>query len=231
QRDDVRALIEAFSPDAMIFDEAHEYATWESQRSIAARELARTLPVGRRLAVTGTPTDSHPGEMANLMAITGQLESAFGSYGHYMQRYTTVDHFGKHKPLKKRLPELADMFRELWVKKTKAELLPHLKGKAHDWRLFDVSTTEYRKAHIEVIDNIIEKVGGAENIAQFDAEDIAEWADALGMGIMSPMFSAAGRSKIEPALDVIDTLMHQDDNSPLFVFAHHQDVINAQYHV
>lgn len=230
-REDVQAFIDQFSPDAVIFDEAHIFGTWDSQRSIAARDLARSIPVGRRLAVTGTPTESHPGEMANLLALTGQLEADFGSHGRYMARYTTVNRFGKEMPLKRRLPELAGKLKNLWVKKTKAELLPHLKGKAHDWRLFDVSTTEYRKAHREVIDTIIEKTGGAENIAQFDAEDIAEWADALGMGIMSPMFRAAGRSKIEPALDVIDTLMHQDDNSPLIVFAHHQDVINELYDV
>ncbi|GAA2036629.1 hypothetical protein GCM10009720_16550 [Yaniella flava] len=229
QREDVRELIAEFDPDAMIFDEAHEYATWESQRSIAARELARTLPVGQRLAVTGTPSDSHPGEMANPMAITGQLEARFGSYGNYMQRYTTVDHFGKHKPLKKNLPELADNLRELWVKKTKAELLPHLKGKDHDWRLFDVSTTEYRKAHVEVIDNIIEKVGGIDETAKMSPGDIEEFADTFGMGVMSPMFRAAGRSKIEPALGVIETLMRQDDSSPLIIFAHHQDVINELY--
>lgn len=226
QREDVRELISEFAPDAMIFDEAHEYSTWESQRSIAARELARTLPVGRRFAVTGTPSDSHPGEMANPMAITGQLEARFGSYGNYMQCYTTVDHFGKHKPLKKNLPELAGILRELWVKKTKAELLPHLQGKAHDWRLFDVSTTEYRKAHVEVIDNIIEKVGGIDDTAKMSPGDMEEFADTFGMGVMSPMFRAAGRSKIEPALGVIETLMHQDDSSPLIIFAHHQDVIN-----
>lgn len=226
QREDVRELIAEFDPDAMIFDEAHEYSTWESQRSIAARELARTLPVGRRFAVTGTPSDSHPGEMANPMAITGQLEARFGSYGNYMQRYTTVDHFGKHKPLMKNLPELAGILRELWVKKTKAELLPHLQGKAHDWRLFDVSTTEYRKAHVEVIDNIIEKVGGIDETAKMSPGDIEEFADTFGMGVMSPMFRAAGRSKIEPALGVIETLMHQDDSTPLIIFAHHQDVIN-----
>jgi hypothetical protein len=229
QRDDVRELIDTFSPDAMIFDEAHEYSTWESQRSIAARQLARNIPVGRRLAVTGTPTESHPGEMANLLAITGQLEAVFGSYGEYMDRYTTLDHFGKPRALKKRLPELARIMDTLWVKKTKAELLPHLQGKVHDWRLFDVSTTEYRKAHAEVIDNIIEKLGGVHEAAVLDDDDIADFADTFGMGIMSPMFRAAGRSKVEPALGVIETLMQQDDSSPLIIFAHHQDVINELY--
>src|SRR5699024_91609 len=134
----------------------------------------------------GTPTESHPGEMANLLALTGQLEAHFGSYGRYIARYTTVNRFGKEMPLQRKLPELAAKLGNLWVKKTKAELLPHLTGKTHNWRLFDVSTSEYRKAHVEVIDTIIQKAGGAENIAQFDASDIAEWADAFGMVIMSP---------------------------------------------
>src|SRR5699024_12409437 len=48
----------------IFFDEAHIFGTWDSQHSVAARDLARSIPVGRRLAVTGTPTESHPGEMA-----------------------------------------------------------------------------------------------------------------------------------------------------------------------
>ncbi|GAA4924975.1 DEAD/DEAH box helicase [Nesterenkonia rhizosphaerae] len=223
----VESVIADFEPDCLIVDEAHRFRTWDSQRSQAVRRLARSLPMGRRFAVTGTPMLAHPGEMANLLAITGQLETHFGSYGQFLDRYTKRNKFGQFKPNKKRLEELGEIMSELWVRKSKAELLPHLKGKIHDWRWVDVDLKSYRVSHGEIIDNVIEKWGGSSELASAPDEDLVSYAEQSGVGLLSPMRRAAGLAKVEAAVDLIAQMMTQDPDSPLIVFAHHTEVVDA----
>lgn len=224
KREDVRDLIEEFAADAFIVDEAHRFRTWDSQRSMAVRAVARSLPVGRRFALTGTPMLAHPGEMANLLAITGQLETEFGSYGAFMGRYTRLNPWGKIEPLRKKLPELGERMQHLWVMKSKAELMPDLLGKTHDWRYLDIDLKDYRAAHAEVIDTIIERFDGEDELAQASAAQLEEFIDASGLGLISPMRRAAGMSKAAETVEFVHQL-HAEDDSPIVVFAHHTDVI------
>ena len=224
KRDDVRDLIEDFAADTLIVDEAHRFRTWDSQRSMAVRAVARTLPVGRRFALTGTPMLAHPGEMANLLAITGQLETEFGSYGAFMGRYTRINPWGKVEPLRKKLPELGRRMDGLWVMKSKAELMPHLLGKTHDWRYLDIDLKDYRAAFAEVIETIIERFGGEDELAGASSAKLQDFIDASGLGLISPMRRAAGLSKTTEAVEFV-TQLHAEDDSPIVVFAHHTDVV------
>ena len=226
KRDDVRDFIDDFAADALIVDEAHRFRTWDSQRSMAVRAVARTLPVGRRFALTGTPMLAHPGEMANLLAITGQLETQFGSYGAFMDRYTRVNKWGSIEPLRKRLPELGQRMKSLWVMKSKAELMPHLLGKTHDWRYFDIDLKGYREAFAEVIETIIERFGGEDELAEASGARMQEFIDSAGLGLISPMRWAAGMSKTAETVEFVSQL-HAENDSPIVVFAHHTDVVES----
>lgn len=169
---------------------------------------------------------AHPGEMANLLAITGQLETEFGSYGAFMDQYTRTNPWGKVEPRRKKLPELGQRMDDLWVMKSKAELLPHLHGKSHDWRYLDLDLKHYRQAFAEVIDTIIERFGGESELAQASAGQVQTFIDASGLGLISPMRRAAGVSKTAEVVDFVEQLRAEDD-SPIIVFAHHTDVIGT----
>lgn len=226
KRDDVRDLVEAYAPDALIVDEAHRFRTWDSQRSAAVRAVARTMTIGRRFALTGTPMLAHPGEMANLLAVTGQLESEFGSYGEFMDRYTRLNPWGKVEPRRTQLSELGERMKALWVMKSKAELLPDLPGKAPPvFRYLDIDKKDYRAAFGEVIDNIIERFGGEDTLAEASENDIQAFAEQSGLGLISPMRRAAGMAKADEAVEYVTQMREEDPDSPVVVFAHHHEVV------
>lgn len=227
QRDDLREMIDQWQPDFLLVDEAHRFRTWDAQRSIAIRSLASTLPVGRRIAITGTPMLNHPGEMANLLAITGQLYTVFGSRAEFFNTYTTTDKWGKAKARKKALPKLGRvMDSHCWVLHTKEEVLPHLPEKHRTFLEVDVDLAGYREAHAEVIDSIIDRFDGDEAMAAAKKKDLDDFINEAGIGLLSPMRKAAGLAKISTAAEMIADMRAADD-SPIIVFAHHQEVVRA----
>lgn len=227
QREDLRAAIDEWQPDFLLVDEAHRFRTWDAQRSVAIRALAATLPIGRRVAITGTPMLNHPGEMANLLAITGQLYTVFGSRASFFSKYTMSDKWGKVKARKKALPQLGKiMDAHCWVMHTKEEVLPHLPEKHRVFLEVDVDLAGYREAHSEVIDSIITRFGGDEEMSQATAADLDNFIDEAGVGLLSPMRKASGLAKITTAVDMIEEMRSVDD-SPIIVFAHHKEVVKA----
>lgn len=227
QRDDLREAIEQWEPDFLLVDEAHRFRTWDAQRSIAIRSLASTLPIGRRVAITGTPMLNHPGEMANLLAITGQLYTVFGSRASFFSKYTLSDKWGKVKARKKSLPALGRiMDAHCWVMHAKEDVLPHLPKKHRVFLEVDVDLAGYREAHSEVIDSIIERFGGDDAMAEASRGDLDEFIDEAGVGLLSPMRKASGLAKIATATEMIEEMRAADD-SPIIVFAHHKEVVKA----
>lgn len=227
QREDLRDAIEQWQPDFLLVDEAHRFRTWDALRSVSIRSLASTLPIGRRVAITGTPMLNHPGEMANLLAITGQLYTEFGSRASFFAKYTLTDKWGKVKARKKALPKLGKiMDARCWVMHTKEEVLPHLPEKHRVFLEVDVDLAGYREAHSDVIDSIIERFGGDEAMAASSRKDLDNIIDEAGVELLSPMRKASGMAKIATAAEMIEEMRAVDD-SPIIVFAHHKPVVKA----
>src|SRR5699024_6279784 len=144
--------LKAWGADLLVYDEGHRAKNWHSQRATAMRELAETA--GDRIVLTGTPVMSNPADLPSLLAISGQLEPVFGSRTAFMSRYTrsfeisvgrrTVE---KIVPDRKHLGELGQKLSgQVWVRRTKDQVLKDLPAKTHSTLIVDVPQGEYRAA-------------------------------------------------------------------------------------
>src|SRR5690625_4793224 len=152
--------LQGWGADVLIYDEGHRAKNWETHRATAMRRLAVTAR--DRIVLTGTPIMSNPADLPPILAIAGVLNATFGSRSAFMARYTrsyeipvgnqTIE---KIVPVKKHLGELGRILREqVWVRRTKDQVLPDLPEKLHSTMIVDVPTTEYRKATGEVREQI-----------------------------------------------------------------------------
>lgn len=230
------ALID-YQADAVIFDEVHRARTWDNLRSTASRRLANSLPPGRRFALTGTPLLASPHEMMNLLQITGHLGPIFGGASAFLERYTSEDRFGGRYPKRKMLPELGQILDEqVWVRRTKADILPDLPEKVRGVVYVDVDDTAYRAAHadlyLKALDWADERRSEGQSV-DFDAAH--EWAKQDSFGLSTPLRVAAGLSKIPSAIEWIENWLEQTTriqdgklvcDRPLVVWVHHKQVMS-----
>lgn len=230
--------------DLLIYDEAHRAKTWEAKRSVAMRKLAAT--VTDRVALSGTPMMSNPAELPSLLSITGQLQPIFGSRKAFMSRYTrevpiTVGRRTVKKivPNRASLPELGQRLRDdVWVRRTKDQVLPDLPSKVRSIRLVDVPLAQYREAHREIEQKVIEHL--REMTARTGSfptdEDLKEWSKDR-IEFVSKLRRAAGVCKVDVASEYITDWLDQtaqetgngevEYTRPLIVWGVHVDVLDA----
>ncbi|APX31753.1 hypothetical protein BH708_02370 [Brachybacterium sp. P6-10-X1] len=235
--------LQGWGADVLIYDEGHRAKNWETRRATAMRELAVTAT--DRVVLTGTPIMSNPADLPPILAIAGVLKSTFGSRSALMARYTRSyeipvgnQRIEKIIPVKKHLPELGRILREdVWVRRTKDQVLPDLPEKVHSTMIVDVPTTEYRKATGEVREKIHTYL--RDRTRELDqAPDEAEvraWC-AEQMGCVSQLRRAAGLAKIPAAADHVaewvDSTSRDEGGEmvfdrPLIVWGIHQVVMDA----
>ena len=140
----------AWQPELLIYDEAHRGKTWDSKRSVAARTLAGGT-VGPVLVSTGTPMFAQPAEMVPLLDMTGQLGQAFGGRAAFVDRYLRLNRYRQLVARPERLSELrAKLDREVWVRRTKADVLRDLPPESRRALVVDVDRSGFEAAHAEV---------------------------------------------------------------------------------
>lgn len=235
--------LKAWGADVLIYDEGHRAKNWHSRRAKAMRELAATAK--DRMVLTGTPVMSNPADLPSLLAITGQLQPVFGSRTAFMSRYTrtfeipvgrqTIEKIVPYKPL---LPELGRILPEqVWVRRTKDQVLPDLPEKQYSTMIVDVPTTEYRTATREVQAKIsmylrerTRELGEAPS-----EKEVRAWCSDQ-MGCVSMLRRAAGLAKIPAAAeyiaDWVDSISHDSGDEvafdrPLIVWGIHQVVTDT----
>ena len=235
--------LQGWGADVLIYDEGHRAKNWETRRATAMRQLATTAR--DRIVLTGTPIMSNPADLPPILAIAGVLKSTFGSRSAFMARFTrsyeipvgnqTIE---KIVPVKKHLGELGRILREdVWVRRTKDQVLPDLPEKLHSTMIVDVPTTEYRKATGEVREKIhtylrerTRELGAAPS-----EKEVRAWC-ADQMGCVSQLRRAAGLAKIPAAADHIaewvEATSHAEGGEtvfdrPLIVWGIHQVVMDA----
>lgn len=235
--------LKGWGADVLIYDEGHRAKNWDSRRAKALRELAVTAT--DRLVLTGTPIMSNPADLPPILAIAGVLDENFGSRKAFMARYTRSyeipvgnQQITKIVPVKKHLPELGRILREqVWVRRTKEQVLPDLPAKIHSTMIVDVPTTEYRKATREVREKIraylrerTRELGEAP-----PEKEVRAWCSEQ-MGCVSQLRRAAGLAKIPAAAEHIaewvDSTNHDQGDErvydrPLIVWGIHQVVMDA----
>ncbi|MGP5672598.1 DEAD/DEAH box helicase [Brachybacterium alimentarium] len=234
--------LKSWGAGVLIYDEGHRAKNWHSRRAKAMRELAAT--VTDRMVLTGTPVMSNPADLPSLLAITGQLQPIFGSRTAFMSRYTRTyeipigrQTIEKVVPYKKLLPELGRILPEqVWVRRTKDQVLPDLPEKQYSTMIVDVPTTEYRTATREVQAKIsmylrerTQELGEAPS-----EKEVRAWCSDQ-MGCVSMLRRAAGLAKIPAAAeyiaDWVDSTSHDGGevvfDRPLIVWGIHQVVMDT----
>jgi len=228
--------------DVLIYDEGHRAKNWHSRRAKAMRELAAT--VTDRMVLTGTPVMSNPADLPSLLAITGQLQPIFGSRTAFMNRYTRTyeipvgqQTIEKVVPHKKLLPELGRILPEqVWVRRTKDQVLPGLPEKQYSTMIVDVPTTEYRAATRDVQAKITAYLRErTRELGEAPSEkEVRAWCSDQ-MGCVSMLRRAAGLSKIPAAAeyiaDWVTSTIRLDGAEPVFdrpliVWGIHQAVMD-----
>lgn len=235
--------LKAWSADVLIYDEGHRAKNWHSGRARAMRELAATAT--NRMVLTGTPVMSNPADLPSLLAITGQLKPIFGSRTAFMSRYTrtyeipighqTIEKVVPYKPL---LPELGRTLPEqVWVRRTKDQVLPDLPEKQYSTLIVDVPTTDYRTTTREVQAKISAYLRErTRELGEAPSEkEVRAWCSDQ-MGCVSMLRRAAGLAKIPAAAeyiaDWVDSTSHDDGEEvafdrPLIVWGIHQVVMDT----
>ena len=223
-------------PTVFILDEAHSVKTWSSRRSRVLRRLSQSCAVS--IPTTGTPVLSSPLELAAQLDVAGVLGPLFGSYLEFRSRYTKRTKWG-YTPIKSRIPELRQTLDEqVWVRRTKAQVLPDLPVKIRAPLWVDVDMGEYKAALVEVNERIDEWldtfVSEYERLPSNDrrseyGDEVFEWCSGRG-DLAARLRRAAGLAKVPAAVDWVTEhlLAHPSDHgvwpSPLIVWAHHHEV-------
>ncbi|WP_394217047.1 DEAD/DEAH box helicase [Brachybacterium vulturis] len=234
--------LKIWSADVLIYDEGHRAKSWHARRAKVMRELAST--VTDRMVLTGTPVMSNPADLPSLLAITGQLQPIFGSRTAFMSRYTrtyeipvgrqTIEKVVPYKPL---LPELGRILPEqVWVRRTKDQVLPDLPEKQYSTMVVDVPTSEYRTAARDVQVKISAYLRErTRELGEAPSEkEVRAWCSDQ-MGCVSMLRRAAGLAKIPAAAeyiaDWVDSTSHDGGevvfDRPLIVWGIHQVVMDT----
>jgi hypothetical protein len=150
-RPDLLAAIVGWQPQSMIVDEIHRLANWGSKRSEAMRRLAYATS-GRVIGLSGTPLDRSPEQLASPLEVTGHLTPVFGGRETFLSEYCRQDRFGNWLPRKREPARLGvELDANVWVRRTKAEVLPFLPKKTRRLEWVDVGLREYHHAHRETL--------------------------------------------------------------------------------
>lgn len=222
-----------WAPDGLVVDESHRLKTWEAARSRVVRRIAQRVS-GLRIAATGTGMLSTPVELANQLAITGQLDSVFGGLAAFLTTYARPDPYGGWLPRAKALPMLRQVLdSQVWVRRMPADVYnrdgggpampPVLPPRV---RYVDVDLRPYRDALAKqqaVIDQWLDDLGRPAT-----DDDIADFC-AQAIGFISPLRKAAAMAKVPAACDIVTDWVRDEAAAerPLLVWVHHQEVMDA----
>lgn len=230
----LRRIME-WAPDGFVYDEAHRGKNFSTARTRAVWRLAESVS-GLRLATTGTPILSSMLEVGPILSITGQIASAFGGPGAFMETFGYPTVFGSWEPRKK----AAQVFRQameskIWVRRNKQDVLKDLPAKQRVPELLDVDLTAYRATHREVVETVQAWVYEFEtqNRRQPSLAEIRSYG-RKNIGLISPLRRAAGLAKVPRAVEKIQAWMKNHPVSdggtyddPLIVWVHHHEVLEA----
>ena len=234
QRDGLAPTLTEWSPDVVIWDEAHRGKTYGSKRSEAVLQLTHDCSAAG-IAVTGTPMLKSPAELAPLMEFTGQDVSVFGGLRQLLDHTCTLDRYGRLRPSRKGEDWLQErLASQVMIRRTKKQVSPQLPAK-HRYPIYvDAPMASFNKAHKEVNQKIDQwlKDWRSQHGAFPDDETILDYATG-NLGYISQLRKAAGVCKVPVAEEMISQHIEQTRTSsgvyhdPLIVWTHHKEVTEA----
>ena len=217
---DLKKLKPLFAGALVIADEAHRLKSYQAARTVAATTLCRSA--ARRIALTGTPILTNPGEFFQLLsgfAIPGVL----GSPTEFNERYRYKSRWGYEGA--KNIPELRDRTKVYYCRHTKAEVATHLPPLRVQQLVLDPDPAyagALRRAHREAAEEIkadrVAKVKrGRLLIDQEEIDEAESGADMTAVGMLrllcsSPRLVAESESAAAKALK--DAGIVPDEDGP-----------------
>lgn len=137
----------------LVADEAHRLKSPTAKRTKAMRNLAQRA--GRRIAMSGTPVESDPGEWYSL--IGGFVQpGCFGAPQDFLNRYSWPGRFGGYEGAR-RLPELRERSKPYYIRFTKDQVATHLPPLRVQHRPLDVDApygNALKRAHRDAREEI-----------------------------------------------------------------------------
>jgi ERCC4-related helicase len=211
------------------YDEAHRMKTMGSKRSDAVLDMVALSPHARRVAITGTPVLAGPHELVPILEFTGHLGPVFGGAGPFLEAYCGRNKFGAFYPKQQALPDLhRKLFEHVWMRRTKADVLPFLPKKHITSVDLDVDLKEYKRTHKDVVDEIVEwfKAFRTQE-GRWPSEQEIEEFSGDNLRYASALRKAAGMTKVPFAIEMVSDWVKGNPDEPVLVWAHHKDVIAA----
>ena len=211
------------------YDEIHRAKTMGSKRGDAVLDMVALSPHAKRIGITGTPVLAGPHELVPLLEFTGHLGPVFGGAGPFLEAYCTRDQFGGFHPRKSALADLNRKLNEhVWMRRTKKDVLPFLPEKHITSVELDVSLTEYRRTHKEIVEEIVEWfVAFKTQEGRWPSEQEIEEFSGDNLRYASKLRMAAGMTKVATAIEMVTEWVKGNPDEPVLVWAHHKEVIAA----
>jgi SWI/SNF-related matrix-associated actin-dependent regulator 1 of chromatin subfamily A len=196
--------IKALNPKAVVGDEVHLVKNYKTARAASFCSLAKHPSVKAMIGLSGTPIVNRPVEFFTFLHLL--RPSDFGSWRRFTERYCDGHEEnvarGKWVYVAKgatNTDELNQRLRSFMIRRTKEQVLTELPPKTRT--ITDVEMTPAERREYRGI----------------------EGENALATITAQRQF--VGRVKVRAAIEWIE--QYADTNTPLLVFAHHHDVLDA----
>jgi len=224
----------SWAPSWVVVDEAHRFKNAASGRADALLRLKSLTPDARHVAMTGTPLMSSPHELVPLLEFTGHLMPVFGGASAFLNRYCRQDKYGGWHPNKRTLRELNRKLNEqVWVRRTKEQVLPNLPEATSDPIELVVDLAEYRRTHADIIARVDEWIASVrEDTGGNPADDDIDAYVDTALAFVSWLRRAAGLAKVPQVTEMVRNHLAETTTGgvcerPVIVWAHHSEVVQA----
>jgi SWI/SNF-related matrix-associated actin-dependent regulator 1 of chromatin subfamily A len=220
----VKKLIE-WGPQVLFYDEAHNAKNFTSRVSKTMRAIAMQTPLV--YVASGTPFLKDMVELLPLFVMTKTVE-LFGGVTTYLDKYTYTDKWGTLKGKRSKETIIRGLLdSDIWVRRTKREVLPDLPPKKRRFSVIDVPLDTVQDVHDAVNDRIDKWLVEFEQPPTSD--EIREWTKE-NVACITEMRVAAGVSKIDEVNQRVKHWFEVHGSArPLVLWGCYQDVLGPIY--
>lgn len=202
----------------LVVDEAHDFKTYDSQRSRKMKEMCRLVyeANGKVIGLTGSPLTNRPEDLYGVFDVLGLAKETFGTLERFKILFNAVEevvnrrgnratHYGKPQPI---VPEL---LRRVMLRRIRSEVLPDLPNKTYT--------------------NLL--VGNVDASLQQKLDELwEEWGSYIEVEGQLPPFEKfsevrekLARSRVPAVLEYVENAEEQE--VPLVVFSAHLAPLDA----
>jgi SWI/SNF-related matrix-associated actin-dependent regulator 1 of chromatin subfamily A len=198
---EAREAIKAMNPKCIVADECHYLKNIKAQRTKAFLDLATQKTVESIVLLSGTPILNCPKEFYTALSLLRPAE--FNSWFKFTERYCGgyQGEYGYVADGVTNTKELASRLKDVMIRRLKKDVLEELPAKLRGRVTVQVAPkarAAYNRA-VKAADTTLTKITAGRH--------------------------ALGLAKVAPAVDLANE--YADQNKPLLIFAHHQDVLNG----